>query len=244
VTVYCERTEQAMERWQIKTYKALIEGYQKMKSRFEEQLAAARVRQSGQVQSFPPQRNRAIERTELKRGVLTMLTGQNFDLFGAVQDGEIPELDLSQALPEGTYAQFFENAFEWSNMSYFMYPYFWGRKTTWVEKVRQDNADPDHLAFLSAGAARVIVPVREGNREVVIHYLDTGEIWGGADVPDLTGVSAPFLDVAAEVREQQGQSATEPTVEDEWDIILPTALVMLQADGALPVLVGTTPEPR
>lgn len=238
VGIFTERTPQAMEKWQLKTYKALIEGYQKMKSAFNEQVAAASIRQSGQIQAFPPARNRSIERTELKRNVIAMLTGQQYDLFGAIQDGDIPQVDFIQAIPEGKYIQFFENSFEWTNMSYVMYPYFWGRKSTWVEKVGADNQDPDHLAFLQSGAARVVVPVRTGYREVIVHYLDTGEIWGGDEVPDLSSVSAPYVDVATEIREEQGSSMQEPALVDEWDVRLPTSLVILQKGTDLPVFIN------
>lgn len=254
VTVHCERTGEAFTKWQTQTYKALLEGYQKMKSEFDEQVAVAGIRQANQTQNFAPERNRAIERNEIKRSVISMLTGQHFDLFGAITElrfdyyervGEtlvpanqvFPEIDFDQAIPEGKYLQFFENAFEWTNLSYIFYPYFWGRKQTWVEKVGLDNPDPTHLAFLQAGAARVVAPVRFGYERVVVHYLDKGEIWGGDDVPDLRSVSAPYVDIAKEIREQQGNPSDQPVVEDEWDVKLPTSLVMLQADASLPVFI-------
>lgn len=237
VTVYCQRTPEAYTKWQIKTYKALLEGYQKMKSEFDEQVAVEGIRQANQIQGFAPERNRAIERNEIKRSVISVLTGQHFDLFGAIQDGDFPEIDFEQAIPEGKYIQFFENAFEWSNLSYVMYPYFWGRKQTWVEKIGLDNTDLDHLAFLQAGAARVVAPVRPGYEPVLIHYLDTAEIWGGTDVPDLSGVSAPYVDIATEIREQQNNPLTAPIVVDEWAVKLPTSLVILQADAELPVFI-------
>jgi hypothetical protein len=206
-----------------------------MKSRFDEQVAVANLDQSSRVGGFSPDRNRSIERTEIKRSVISILTGQYFDLFGAIVDGAPEKIDFGQAIAEGKYIQFFENAFEWSNMTYFMYPYFWGRHSTWVEKIGLDGSDPDHLAFLQAGAARVVAPVRPGYEPVLIHYLDTGEIWGGMDVPDLSGVSAPYVDIATEIREQQGHPATAPTVIEEWDVKLPTSLVILQDDAELPV---------
>lgn len=255
VTVYCERTREAFTKWQTKMYKALLEGYQKMKSEFDEQLAVAGIREANRTQNLAPERNRAIERNEIKRGVISMLTGQYFDLFGAITElrfdyhervgdalvpatQSFPEIDFDQAIPEGKYLQFFENAFEWSNLSYIFYPYFWGRKQTWVEKVGLDNPDPTHLAFLQAGAARVVAPVRPGYERVVVHYLDKGEIWGGDDVPDLRGVSAPYVDITEEIREQQGNPIAEPVVEDEWDVKLPTSLVMLQEDASLPVFIA------
>jgi hypothetical protein len=169
--------------------------------------------------------------------VIALLTGQQFDLSGAIQGEDIPQVDFPQAIPEGKYIQFFENAFEWTNMSYVMYPYFWGRKQTWAEKLRTDNADPDHLAFLQAGAARVVVPVRLEYEPVIIHYLDTGDVWDGADVPDLAGVSASYVDIATEIREQRDKQPTEPTLVDEWDVRLPTSLVILQDDAKLPVFI-------
>ncbi len=95
---------------------------------------------------------------------------------GRAEGSIIPQVDFSQAIPEGRYIQFFENCLEWSNKSYVMYPCFWGRKLAWVEKVDADNPDPDHLAFLQAAAARVVGPVRKAYKDVLVHYLDTGEI--------------------------------------------------------------------
>jgi hypothetical protein len=244
VSIYCARTSEALAKWQIKTYAALLEGYQNMKSRFDEAVAVAGIRQSNQIQGFAPDRNRAVERNEIKRAVISILTGQHFDAFGAIDEhtasngvSGLPTINFVQARAEGEYIQFFENAFEWTNMSYVFYPYFWGRRQTWVEKIGLDNSDPDHLAFLQAGAARVVAPVRPGYKEVVVHYLDTGEIWGGEDIPDLRGVSAPYVDIATEIREQQGNPLTEPVLVDEWDVKLPTSLVMLQDEPDLPVFI-------
>ena len=60
------------------------------------------------------------------------------------------------------YIRFFEQAIEWDHLSYLFYPYFWGRKKTWVEKLVTDEPDARFAAFLQAGAARVILPVRRG----------------------------------------------------------------------------------
>ncbi|HCX80276.1 MAG TPA: hypothetical protein DHV01_01585 [Rhodoferax sp.] len=229
VTIFCQRTDQAMTRWQIKTFKALQEGFQNLQATFNNQVAAAGVRQSSALEAFPPARNRDIERAELKRNVIAMLTGQHFDLFGSILEDAIPQVDFSQAIIEGQYIQFFENSFEWANMTYTFYPYFWGRKSTWGEKITYDNPDPTHLAFLQAGAARVVVPVSPEYNQVLVHYLDTGEIWSGTDAPELRGVSGVYADIAAEIRAQQGNQPTLPTVMgDEWEVRVPTSLVMLQ----------------
>ena len=36
-----------------------------------------------------------------------------------------PLIDVEKACEEGSKIRFFENAFEWQNMTYVFYPYFW-----------------------------------------------------------------------------------------------------------------------
>ena len=54
-------------------------------------------------------------------------------------------------------------------MSFFYYPYFWGRKEPhWKEKILFDDADPEFADFIRAGAARVTrkYEVRQGWQNV------------------------------------------------------------------------------
>jgi len=54
-----------------------------------------------------------------------------------------------------------------------------GWKPGWKNKFLLDDVDPQFGAFLRAGAARVVFPVRPCFEAALLHYLETGEIWNG-----------------------------------------------------------------
>lgn len=208
VEVTCRRSKSKLEEWQLKTYAAITNAYNLLKSEYEERLAAAQIQAGVAIQGRNPLRNREIERLELKRAALSVITGQHFDLFDAMKEGpaplRYPQMDLTEAAAEGKYMQFFEQAIEWPAMSYIMYPYFWGRKSRWIRQLHMEDPDPKFELFLRAGAARVLVPVRPGYEQAILNYVstDAGEIWNGGDPPQ---VGDPlFVSVADAIREDQG----------------------------------------
>ena len=77
--------------------------------------------------------NREIEKTELKKWCIKLLLDTwvfgSFDAMKQNKD-EPPDFDIFDAVGEGKPIQFFEQAFEWENITYLFYPYFWGRRTS------------------------------------------------------------------------------------------------------------------
>ena len=163
-----------------------------------------------------------------------MLTAQHFDLFSSILDspGTFPRIDFDEANAEGRYIRFFEQAFEWENMTYVFYPYFWGRKSKWLERILWRDIDPVHAEFLKSGAARVVAPVRPGFDSAVLHFLDTGEIWDGGDLPDIG--NPLYVDILEEIKERLKAPGDEIPVFEPWDVRLPTTLVRLRPDSSLP----------
>ena len=53
---------------------------------------------------------------------------EKFDAMQANGSSGWPEFNVAEALTEGRIIQFFEQAFEWNNVTYLFYPYFWGRE--------------------------------------------------------------------------------------------------------------------
>ena len=91
-----------------------------------------------------------------------------------------PATKLPEARRKGHVVQFLEQAFDWDNLSYLFYPYFWSTPPKWIELMsRADDADAVYTAFLQAGAARVLVSVTPGYEHAVMHYLATGQPWDG-----------------------------------------------------------------
>jgi hypothetical protein len=131
------------------------------------------------------------------------------------------------------YVRFFEQAFEWEHIIYFFYPYFWGWKKAWDQRMLLDDVDPLFADFLRAGAARVVFPVRPGFEVAILHYLETGEIWNGGPPPDLT--SPMYVSIVKEIEEATGAPGDEVPVGDPWEVHLPTTLVRLRPNDDLPI---------
>jgi hypothetical protein len=123
-----------------------------------------------------------------------------------------PEIDFAEAKAEGAYIQVFEQSFEWNNMVYLFYPYFWGKKSEWVTIAQLTDNDPLFGQFLRAGAARVQVPVRVGFEEAILTYLSTGELWAGEGTLVNSDGGEPniqHLSIIDELKSQTGNNNIE-----------------------------------
>jgi hypothetical protein len=136
--------------------------------------------------------------------------------------------------------QFLEQAFDWDNLSYLFYPYFWSTPPKWIDLMsRSDDADPVYTSFLQAGAARVLVSVTPGYEHAVMHYLATGQAWDGGVTP---AIGDPlFIAIYQELRNQQDNLATATPEGDPWPFVLPTSLTYLDGGDPLPTFPQATP---
>jgi hypothetical protein len=75
--IMCELTEDALAKWQQKTYDAIVTAYLNLKSEYEEQLAAAAIQEGIAISGRNTELNRELEKTELKKGALTLLTQES-----------------------------------------------------------------------------------------------------------------------------------------------------------------------
>ncbi|RVH78112.1 hypothetical protein CN203_11490 [Sinorhizobium meliloti] len=231
MTVLLRRTEDALKRWQLDTYRAIVDAYQIAKDEYEKKLAASQSK-SRNVTLRTDLEYRNTERTELKRGVLELLTNQHFQAMGAIgggSNGAPPIIDPIKALEEGPNVKFFEQAFEWANMTYTFYPYFWGRAETWEDRLSISDADPVFSRFLAAGYARVVVPVRRYFENNVKYYIEYGEIWEGSDCP-LPG-DLDYVSIIEEIKELEAAGSPDLLEGvpdgDPWRVSVPTPLVCL-----------------
>lgn len=141
-----------------------------------------------------------------------------------------PSIDLEKARAKGRYVQFLEQAFEWQQIAFILYPYFWGRSELWMEAMsRNDTADPQYAAFLRAGSARVLVAATPGYEDAVLHFLATGEPWDGGPAPVIG--DPLFLPLHEELRRQTDDR--QGAVKDglPWEFTLPTSLVYLEGSS-------------
>ena len=57
--------------------------------------------------------------------------------------------DVGLSRLKGAHIQFIEHAFEWTQLSFVFYPYYWATPPKWIELLdREDDADPQFTDFL------------------------------------------------------------------------------------------------
>jgi hypothetical protein len=233
VGINCKRMDQAYEKWQLKAHAVMMQGYRRQLSEYEDKLAQhlAMVRtQMMLTKNYA--RNPKVEHTELKKAFIHLLMSEHFGQVSIITpDPLVLPMDPKYIKKWGAVAAFFERAFEWENIIYYYYPYFWGRSANWGDMILRQDLDPQFEEFLKAGAARVVVPVRPGFEGAMAHYHETGDVWMGEEMPDM--FSELYVSIIEEIKARNYAPGEEKCVM-EWEIKLPTTLVMLKEDEKLP----------
>jgi hypothetical protein len=140
---------------------------------------------------------------------------------------------------KGRYVQFLEQAFEWEQLAYLFYPYFWAARPKWIENMnRLDESDPHFSAFLQAGSARVLLAVTRPYEDAVTHFLATGEPWNGGPAPVIG--DPLFIPLYEEMRKAQDDLEGAVPEGPIRSFRVPTALVYLQDSSS--DLPGPKPE--
>lgn len=245
VQVFCKPSAEAYQQWQADTFAALKTAYDKKVDEYNRWLNQQMV--NAMVTGNNPAINREVERTELKKHCIESISGQRFESFDAMRTNVAPygypEFSFSEAAAEGRYIRFFEQGFEWEQITYHFYPYYWARKREWVDILQRNADDPLFMDFLQAGAARVLVPVRPGFEKAILHYLNTGgEIWNGEDVP--MPDDPLYVSIIDEIMEADGYFEGGVPEGDPWLTKVPTSLVYLHnpnSPGDLPDYSGDLP---
>ena len=253
--IVCKQTPELFAKWQLQAYEKIVAAWQKLQLDYEEKMAALQFQKGsgGLLGAADPETNRQIERTELKRSCIAILSNAPVD--GA--DALVPKspiktspslFDPDPAVIEtsGSWVRWFEQAFEWDKIGYVFYPYFWGRSSEWISRLNLKNDDPLFLNFLKAGYARVVVPVRNGFEDAVNFYMLTGKPWLGGGLPKIwdKGQNPLYLLITEEQKEQSGAPGDEKPVGDPWEIRLPTTVIRLRNDNKLPMWKWVPPGPK
>lgn len=242
-TVLCRRTQQHYEQWQLDTFGSIMEAYRNERSEYEERVAAQEIQGGVEISGQNPERNREIERTELKRLMMAMLKDsplhpEDIEDEASSTSSPVGEEDGGDGVTEASIKgqadtiRFLEQAFEWPEMTYRFYPYYWADEAKWPALSRLEAKDPTFASFLRAGAARVVVPVRPGYKYEVPHFMRTGEPYIGDDRPSVGDPT--YQSIIDAIKENQNKLPEDATpVKDPWKVKVPTSLVKLQQGGSL-----------
>ena len=142
-----------------------------------------------------------------------------------------PDVDFDRTRAAAPVIQFLEQAFEWNNMSWIFYPYYWAARADWPDRSQLVANDAEFERFLRSGSARVILPARPGFNVAVENWLAKG-------IPFLSGrLPAPdedlYIRLDIEIRE-----LTSPWeggyAGDHWQSQVSTTMLYLEETGDLP----------
>jgi hypothetical protein len=92
----------------------------------------------------------------------------------------------------GEVATFINEAIEWENLIYFLYSYFWDVPMSWNFVRQIQHPDSTRQAFLRAGSARVVVPIRKGYEQQWMAFAETG-------ILQPSGYTSPYIDIAEQI---------------------------------------------
>ncbi|WP_185147274.1 coiled-coil domain-containing protein [Chryseobacterium binzhouense] len=238
ISIQCQLTQDAKDTWYQKTFNKIIEAYEIELDKYNQALAEAKAL-GVQIKGSNPGFYRKIENTILRKNCISYMISQNpfteltfgkrkYHNNGFTSGAETflnTDIKVDSSLDQyAAFVKFMEQAFEWDIMSYYFYPFYWGDRNKWSDMYQFDDNDPTFRAFMQSGMARVIVTVRPGFEEAVRHFMATGQIWSGGEVPVID--DPLFLSIVDEMRAAVGKKQGEP-----WREKIPTSLTILQADS-------------
>ncbi|MBC8054719.1 MAG: hypothetical protein H7Y13_16805 [Sphingobacteriaceae bacterium] len=233
--VTVEANEEEIVRWQKAVYQDIFDEYNTQLEEYESALdevetaAKAAAEEEADI-TLSTDTCRSIEQREIERIAIEMLTkpfnlpqGRYFYYNGPC---DVPLVKQNEQWERySSHVKFFEQAFDWSLMSYLFYPYYWAKKCDWAELSQiSGNGDSIFEGFLKSGMARVVIPVRLGFEEAVDFYMETGDIWNGGGL---------VIDMDDDLYISIDQELMEPLgfVEKVWSSRVPTTLTIIQGNS-------------
>lgn len=223
INIELARKEAHYHSWQLETFRAIIDAYNLRAQEYSDKLAELEAKRSELIGDNPGY-YRQIEQLMLKKNCIAYLMGHTNMGKGFAKGSKMANFHVDITEDMDKYAatvKFFEQAFEWEIMSYKFYPFYWAGKNKWTTLYDIENDDPIFKSFLQAGMGRVVASVRPGFEYAVMHYMATGQIWDGGEVP-IIGENL-YLSIAEELKEPEYE------VGDTWETRVPSTLTLIQA---------------
>jgi hypothetical protein len=236
VEITCIPSDESMATWQQAVFDACLSAWQTWQSAWQSARSQLGIT-TGSIAERSPDRNAEMIQDEIKRQVVAWLLGEEPFQGRSALVGSI-DTDITKAVAAAPDIQFLEQAFEWINVNYVPYPYYWAERRTqggndaaWNDLITIETGDDDLGRFLRAGSIRVVVPVRPGFTEAVMYYSLYGKPWQGGP-PPIPG-DPDYLSVAAEIHDML-VPPSDGTPGDSWETQLPTTFQWLDPSPQLP----------
>jgi hypothetical protein len=245
ITISCKPSDAKIAAWQMKIFDLIWTKYRRELSDYENSLQMAKIEAGITMSGRNPRKNEILVREELMKMVLGATFPQfyyrglnsmkfGYKCIGRDENGEpvtggppIPEPDFMDAKEEAPWVTFMSKLYEFENMTFDLKPYFFGNRAKWCTLRTLVDPDPRMEAAMSAGYVTIDVPVSLGMETAFMHYMATGQIWNGADMPI---IGDPLYEALA-IEIMNGQNPDGLPVGKPWTTVLPTSLVMVSDDA-------------
>lgn len=215
-TITQGRTQQAMGQWVSEVWSALYNAAQQTYYTKQQLVNAQLSALQDQLSSVDTLTLRREENDEIMKCVLRWLLGSDFefmpqsviDLFTAAggdlqygvnftgNDVGPSSLNWNPIHQNEERINFINQAIGWDNIIYFVYSYFWDVPKSWDFVRRLQHPDKTRQAFLRAGSARVVLPVRKGWEVAWTYFVEFGSTIIPSPLP-----AHPYLTVAEQIAE-------------------------------------------
>jgi hypothetical protein len=231
IEIECILTERAYKEWQINTYNAIIDGYEKLKSEAEETFSSFNPNMPG----LNPSQKLKIIKDELKKETIKRMSKCNpFWINDNYKVGFEYNQNCCLDKTHGEKIRFLETTFDWDNMTYEFHPYYYTDKNNWSQLLGLTDSDPHFESFLQASFSTIRVPVHRDNLKEIsaLNFLYNNSIANYEVVPEhLQSIVEEMKDnaVATFTEDINGDPEPDPiNVKDLGVFNIPTSLVILE----------------
>jgi hypothetical protein len=211
VDILCTPSATALDEWRIRTYAAILAGYQR-------QAAQASSEHAGRMGIAHPQASRQtarqIEKRELRRGCIQLLL-QDSLAREATAEG-------NPQLPDPFTLQFLGDALEWNEMNARYYGDAGNSQD--LPLCELDEGGGHSLdSFLDAELARVMIPADPRSVLPLLYLLGSGRCWREQSAP--VPVHAEHVALAHAIKQPEPSRASPaPSC---WEVVVPTSMQAL-----------------
>lgn len=249
VEVHCMVTASAMDEWRNKCYYDILDGYDKLKQEADSKINGFDINAPG----LSPGQKVNLIKTEIKKEAIRKLFRCN--PFWVNDNYEVGKEYYPNCCADGINAErirFIESVFDWNNMSYELFPYFYDNKTQWNKLLDLTDDDPHFESFMRASFASVKIPVfRDNLKEIAAcNFLVNNSIGNYETIPE--GLEDLLNELATEpvtyftgVDLEGNEIPPTTSVVDLGVFPIPTSLVILECsnqDGVQPIPFPMTDE--
>jgi hypothetical protein len=182
IEVECVLSPRALREWKIKCYQVIIDAYENLKAEAESKMSDFNPNNPG----LNPDRKTELIRTELKKGALTKMFRCNpFWITDNYHVGREYDPNCCEDTLNAEKIRFLETTFDWKNMTYELYPYFYADKDNWKDLLDLTDDDPHFETFLQSSYATLRIPVyRDSEKEIAaINFILNNSIANHSVVP-------------------------------------------------------------